>query len=43
MVIARSGKESKFASEVGLEHDITSISIAELVRDNIPKSWIEFV
>jgi hypothetical protein len=42
MVIARSGKESKFASEVGLEHDIISISIAELVRDNIPKSWIEF-
>ena len=42
MVIARSGKESKFASEVGLEHDIISISIAELVRENIPKSWIEF-
>ena len=43
MVIARSGKESKFASEVGLEHDIISVSIAELVRDNIPRSWIEFV
>lgn len=42
MVIARSGKESQFALEVGLEHDIISISIDELVRDNIPKSWLDF-
>lgn len=42
MVIARSGKESKFASEVGQEHDIINISIAELIEDNIPRAWIEF-
>ncbi|MBE9539276.1 MAG: NAD-binding protein [Proteobacteria bacterium] len=42
MVIARSGKESKFASEVGQDHDIISISIAELIEENIPRSWIEF-
>ena len=42
MVIARSGKESKFATEVGHDHDIISISIAELIEENIPRSWIEF-
>ena len=42
MVIARSGKESRFASEVGQDHDIISISIAQLIEDNIPRSWIEF-
>lgn len=39
MVIARSSKESLFASEVGQDHDIVSISINELVEDNIPGSW----
>ena len=42
MVIARSDKESKFASEVGQDHDIISVSIAELIQDNIPRAWIEF-
>lgn len=42
MVIARSGKESRFASEVGRDHDIISISIAQLIEENIPRSWIEF-
>ncbi len=42
MVIARSGKESKFASEVGKDHDIISISIAQLIEENIPRAWIEF-
>jgi len=42
MVVARSGKESRFASEVGQEHDIVSISIAQLIEENIPRSWIEF-
>jgi len=42
MVIARSGKESMFASEVGQDHDIISISIAELIEENIPRAWIEF-
>ena len=40
MIIARSSKESLFATEVGEEHDIVSISITQLVEDNIPKSWI---
>ena len=40
MIIARSSKESLFATEVGEEHDIISISITQLVEDNIPKSWI---
>lgn len=39
MVIARSSKQSLFASEVGTDHDIVSISINELVEDNIPASW----
>ncbi len=42
MVIARTGKESRFASEVGTDHDIISISIAELIKENIPRNWIEF-
>ena len=41
MVIARSSKESLFATEVGQEHNIVSISIAQLVEDNIPEAWIE--
>jgi Trk K+ transport system NAD-binding subunit len=43
MIIARTGKESKFAWEVGLDHDIISISITQLIKDNIPRSWIEFL
>lgn len=41
MVIARSSKESLFATEVGREHNITSISIAQLVEENIPLSWVD--
>lgn len=41
MVIARSSKESLFAAEVGQEHNIVSISIAQLVEENIPRAWIE--
>ncbi|KZX58987.1 hypothetical protein A3709_15630 [Halioglobus sp. HI00S01] len=41
MVIARSSKESLFATEVGREHNIISISIAQLLEDNIPRDWIE--
>lgn len=40
-VIARSTKESVFATEVGQEHGIVSISIAQLVEDNIPGDWLE--
>lgn len=41
MVIARSSKESLFASEVGQEHAIISISIAQLLEENIPRSWTD--
>ncbi len=41
MVIARSSRESQFASEVAAEHNFISISINELVEDNIPASWVE--
>ncbi len=41
MVIARSSKESQFAAEVGQENDIVSISINQLVEQNIPRSWLE--
>lgn len=40
MIIARSSKESLFATEVGSEHDIVSISITQLVEDNMPQGWI---
>ena len=41
MVISRSSKESLFAAEVGEEHDIINISIAELLEQNIPSSWVD--
>ena len=41
MIIARSSKESRFASEVGEEHGILSISINQLVEANIPNSWLD--
>jgi Trk K+ transport system NAD-binding subunit len=41
LVIARSSKESLFATEVGEEHDIVSISIAQLVEENIPQAWVD--
>jgi Trk K+ transport system NAD-binding subunit len=40
-VIARSSKASRFAGEVAIEHDIVSVSISQLVEDNIPTDWIE--
>ena len=41
MVIARSSRESRFASEVAQEHKFISISINQLVEENIPQSWVE--
>lgn len=41
MIISRSSKESLFAAEVGKEHNIISISIAELFEQNIPSSWVD--
>ncbi|MCZ6829038.1 MAG: NAD-binding protein [Gammaproteobacteria bacterium] len=40
-VIVRSSKESRFATEVGEEHNIISISITQLVEENIPRDWLE--
>jgi hypothetical protein len=39
-MIARSSRESRFAAEVGAEHRIISISITQLVEDNIPRDWL---
>jgi voltage-gated potassium channel Kch len=41
MIIARSSKQSRFAGEVGSEHNIINVSIDELVEDNIPRHWVE--
>ena len=41
MVIARFSKRSRFADEVGRDHGLVSISINELVEDNIPARWID--
>jgi len=41
MVIARSSRESRFASEVATEHNFISISINQLVEENIPAGWVE--
>ena len=40
MIIARSSKASHFASEVGEEHGVLSISINQLVEENIPRNWL---
>jgi Trk K+ transport system NAD-binding subunit len=40
MIVARTNKQSRFACEVGAEHNILSISINQLVEENIPTSWI---
>jgi len=40
MVIARSLRPSRYAAEVGDEHDIISISITQLVEENVPRSWV---
>ena len=39
-IITRSGSVSRFANELGTEHDIVNVSIAELVEDSIPDSWL---
>jgi hypothetical protein len=41
MVIARSSKESRFAEQVAQENNFISISINQLVEENIPKRWVE--
>ena len=39
-IIARSTTHSRFASEVGRDNDIITVSIADLVAENIPSDWI---
>lgn len=41
MLIARSSKDSRFAQEVGQDHNITIVSISRLIEDNIPMSWTQ--
>lgn len=41
MVISRTSKHSRFAAEVGAEQKIISISINQLVEENIPGHWID--
>lgn len=40
LVFARTNDVSVFATDVGREHEINSISITQLVEDNIPESWL---
>jgi Trk K+ transport system NAD-binding subunit len=40
LVFARTNDVSVFATDVGREHDINSISITQLVEDNIPDGWL---
>ncbi len=40
MIIARSSQPSSYAAEVGEEHGIVSLSINQLVGENIPASWV---
>ncbi len=40
MIIARSSQPSRYAEEVGEEHAIISISIYQLVAQNIPRAWL---
>jgi len=40
LVFSRTNDVSVFATEVGHEHDINSISITKLVEDHIPAAWL---
>lgn len=40
MVITRSNRTSHYADEIGEEHGIVTISIDQLVEENIPRAWI---
>lgn len=40
LVFSRTNDVSVFATEVGREHDINSISITQLVEDHIPAEWV---
>jgi hypothetical protein len=40
LVFARTNDISQLAREVGVEHDIRTFSIKELVEDNLPQAWL---
>ena len=40
LVFARTNDVSRFALQLGVEHDIQAISITQLVENNIPADWI---
>jgi len=40
MMIVRSNRESEFAKDIAEEHNFISISINQLVEDNIPRDWV---
>ncbi len=40
LIFTRTNDISEFALEVGVEHKINSISITQLVEDNIPLEWV---
>jgi hypothetical protein len=41
LVFSRTKDVSRFAEEVGSEHDIKTFSITQLVEDNIPVEWLD--
>lgn len=41
MVIARSSKESKFATAVSADYRIINISINELLEEHMPRHWVD--
>ena len=40
LVFSRTNGISEFAEQVGADHDINSISITQLVEENIPEAWL---
>lgn len=39
-IIARTSTQSRFADELGEERDITTVSISDLVEENLPEAWL---
>ena len=40
LIIARSHQPSLFAQEIGVQYNINSVSITQLVKENFPKAWL---
>jgi Trk K+ transport system NAD-binding subunit len=41
MIITRTSKESQFAQREGRDHNIITVSISQLVEENIPRGWLD--